>query len=158
MARQGLIIALVVFIADQLSKYFMLAVVNIDERPPITLTPFLDIVMVWNRGVSFGMFAGNAPGQALFLILLAVVIVAFLVTWLARGPGWLASRGIGLVIGGALGNVADRMLHGAVADFFYFHLGPYYWPAFNVADAAICIGVALLCLDSMLSREKSPGK
>ncbi len=153
MARQGVFLAMIVFILDQLSKWVMMVLVDIDARPPIEVTSFFKLVMVWNRGVSFGMLSDGAPAQALFLILVSLLIVTCLVAWLSRSPAKWTCVGLGLVIGGALSNVADRLLHGAVADFFYFHLGPWYWPAFNIADAGICIGVALLCLDSMLTRE-----
>lgn len=151
--RLGWLIAAIAFVLDQLSKWFLLQAVDFGARS-ITVAPFFDLVMVWNRGVSFGMFAGDSARWP--LIALAVVIVALLARWLARNPSRLATVAIGMVIGGALANVLDRLRFGAVADFFYFHIGPYGWPAFNIADSAICMGVALLCLESMLPRKSGP--
>lgn len=151
-ATRGWVIALLTVLADQLSKWVLIQVVGVSEHTPLRVFPFMDLVMVWNHGVSFGMFSGNSETGRIMLIILALGIVGLLARWLIRVQHRLTAVAIGLVIGGALSNVVDRLSHGAVADFFYFHLGPYYWPAFNVADSAICIGVALLCLESMLSR------
>ena len=121
--------------------------------PPrvIPVLPFFNLVMVWNRGVSFGMFGGGAvPAWA--LILLSALIVAMLVAWLRQVDNSWAAVAIGLVIGGAVGNVIDRVIHGAVADFLDFHLGGYHWPAFNLADSAITIGVVLLLAESLFPR------
>jgi signal peptidase II len=149
------VIAALVIALDQLVKWFMLERVGIDEGPPIIITSWFKLVMVWNHGVSFGML--SAPGSYVphFLILVALVISSLLL-WLGlrahhRGE-WLAYA---LVIGGALGNVIDRLRFGAVADFFYFHIGELGWPAFNVADAAICTGVALLLLQSFFPKRKA---
>lgn len=150
----GLLIALSTVGIDQLSKWIMLVQVGIDTRPPIPVNAFLSLVMVWNRGVSFGLFSSAELSQRLMLIAVALIIIAVMVRWLLRVESLWLARAIGLVIGGAASNIIDRILHGAVADFFYFHLGDYSWPAFNVADAAICVGVALLCLESMLGGNK----
>lgn len=143
-------------IADQASKWWMLDKVGIASRPPIEITSFFNLVMVWNKGISFGMFAGQEA--AWFLIIMALVIVAVLLVWLARCRERLIAAAIGLIVGGALGNVIDRLRFGAVADFFDFHLMGYHWPAFNIADSLIFIGVVLLCWDSMFRAhsEKKP--
>lgn len=148
--RFGLFAAIITIAADQLSKWYMLEVVDIDARPPIYVGPFLDLVMVWNRGVSFGMLGSDHPAAPYLLTVAAVAICLGLFHWLARAHSARLALALGLVIGGALGNVVDRIRFGAVADFFYFHWDELYWPAFNIADAAICVGVALLCIDSML--------
>jgi signal peptidase II len=139
------LVALVVIALDQLSKWAMLELVQIAARPPIDVTPFFRLVMVWNQGVSFGMFnRAEHAYMPYFLIAVAVAIAAVLLR-LALKSGLRTERiGYAMVIGGALGNVIDRLRFGAVVDFLYFHLGALGWPAFNVADAAICIGVALL--------------
>lgn len=104
--------------------------------------------MVWNRGVSFGMFATDAETTRWLLTALALAISAGLVWWLRRQTNGLAVLAIGLVIGGAVGNAIDRIRYGAVADFFDVHVAGWSWPAFNVADSAITVGVLLLLLDA----------
>ena len=157
--RLGLVVAIVVIVFDQATKWWIMAVVM---QPPriIPVTPFFNLVMGWNRGISFGLFDGDSAINAWILPLVALAIVAALVVWLRRVQGvWLASA-IGLVIGGALGNVVDRLRHdGAVADFLDFHVAGYHWPAFNVADSGITVGVTMLVLDSLfLGGEKPKNK
>jgi len=145
----ALAIAASVMLLDQVTKPWLL---DLMAKNPggVRVTPFFDIVMVWNRGISFGLFnAGDAAAQRWILIGLSLVIVAVLLVWLWRAEKRLLGVAIGLVVGGAIGNVVDRLRFGAVADFLSFHLGEYYWPAFNVADAAIVCGVGLLLLDSL---------
>ncbi len=148
--KKGLALALLFIAIDQLHKYIMLYVVNIAEAP-IAVTGFFNLVMVWNRGVSFGMF--NRPDiheyQPLILILVALVIVGVLVHWLRKAESRLEMWALALVIGGALGNVIDRAVYGAVADFFDVYVGNWHWPAFNIADSFICIGVFLLVTDGI---------
>lgn len=155
--RLGLAVALLVLILDQISKW---VIVELVMTPPqvIVLGPFLDIVMVWNRGVSFGMFNQELPWKAPILSLLALAISAFLLKWLWKSEGKFIPLAIGMIVGGALGNVIDRIRFGAVADFLYFHIGSYYWPAFNVADSGISVGAALLVWDSLFGGRESPKK
>ncbi|CAA6602990.1 Lipoprotein signal peptidase [Rhodospirillaceae bacterium LM-1] len=155
--RLGLAIALLVLILDQLSKW---AIVEHIMNPPqvIVLGPFLDIVMAWNRGVSFGMFNQESSWNAPVLSLLALAISAFLLNWLWKSNGRWVPLAIGLIVGGALGNVIDRVRFGAVADFLYFHIDSYYWPAFNVADSGISVGAIMLVWDSLFSGKESPKK
>jgi signal peptidase II len=150
--RIGLFIAALVFALDQLSKWWILKIVNLDEREPIYLTPFLDLAMAWNKGVSYGLLATHMQG---FLIALSLVITVMLVMWLAKADKGLAAASYGLLIGGALGNALDRWLHGAVADFVHFHWGTFSWYIFNVADIAIVAGVAVLLYDSVLGKTKA---
>jgi len=151
-SRFGLAAAAVTFLVDQASKEWLLSIVDI--REPLNVAPFFNLVMVWNRGMSFGMFPADSPSQTALLIGIAVVIVAVLLQWLKKTDTRRVAGALGLVIGGAVGNVADRLRFGAVADFFDVHVGIYHWPAFNVADSAICIGVLILCLDSLFTRHK----
>ncbi len=144
----GLFLAMIVIAIDQLQKWYMLEIVQINERPPIEITPFFNLVMVWNKGISFGMFAGH--NQPLPLIILALGISMVLLRWLWKEDNLANACAIGSVIGGALGNVIDRARFGAVADFFDFHAYDYHWPAFNIADSCIFIGVVVLCVGSML--------
>ena len=150
--RNGLLIAALVFIADQLSKWWMLDVVNITERAPIEVTSFFKLVMVWNRGVSFGMM-NDLPHSHLLFSGLAFLICCFLVIWLMKATHWLILVGVGLIIGGAMANMVDRLRFEAVADFFYFHIADFYWPAFNIADAAICIGAGCIIIESVISNK-----
>lgn len=155
MLARGFGVAALVVIADQLSKAWIVSLFA-DRTPVLPLTGFFNLVRVGNYGMSFGLFnREGAPGAIIFTVL-ALVIVAGLVVWLRRSREPLLAIAIGLVIGGALGNVIDRLRWGAVVDFLDFHLGAWHWPAFNVADAAICIGVGLMIIDSLLGRRGAP--
>jgi signal peptidase II len=148
-------VVVAVLVLDQLSKQWILARFSAVGQF-LRVTDFFDIVLVANRGVSFGLFNNGAAINAIVFSLLAAAIVAALVVWLFRAKGYLLPAAIGLVIGGAVGNVSDRLRLGAVVDFLDFHLGAWHWPAFNVADAAICIGVGLMLIDGLIGgREAS---
>ncbi|MFW5833620.1 MAG: signal peptidase II [Pseudomonadota bacterium] len=118
---------------------------------PVEVTPFFDLVLVWNTGVSFGLFQGNdAEAQRWALAGLALLVSVGLAWWLRTGEhGRLQRWGIVLVIAGAVGNAIDRVVHGAVVDFLDFHVAGWHWPAFNVADSSIVVGAALLILDGL---------
>ena len=149
--RNGLSLAALVILLDQLTKYW---VTNIIMLPPriIPVTPFFNLVLGHNRGISFGFFDGNSPLNQWLLSLVALAITAALVIWLARiDKPWVAVA-LGLIIGGAIGNVIDRLADGAVVDFLDFHWGEHHWPAFNVADTGITMGAAALILDSLFVR------
>jgi signal peptidase II len=164
LVRAGLLM-LLVLVLDQLSKYATVSLVF--ERdfgdpdlfaalPPrgIEVTGFLSWVLVGNTGVSFGLFAG--AGLWVF-IPIALIIAAFLVGWLLRsGMRWLVWP-VGLIVGGAIGNVVDRLRFGAVVDFIDVHAAGYHWPAFNVADSAVFIGVAIVVLEALLGSKKEAG-
>ena len=152
LTRLGLIVAALVFVADQLTKYWVLKIVNLDERPPIQLTPFADLAMAWNKGVSYGLLSTHMQE---LLVALSLAITVMLVIWLAKATKPLAAASFGMLIGGALGNALDRLLHGAVADFVHLHWGTFSWYIFNVADIAIVAGVALLLYDAFFGSEKS---
>lgn len=154
----GLGMAAAVILLDQLTKAAVLAhfagrAYDIDR-----ITPFFSLVLTYNRGMSFGFFnagpAGGGARNALLFSLAALIVVIALLFWLKRVSNPLLAAAIGLIVGGALGNVVDRIRHGAVVDFLDFHLGYWHWPAFNLADSAICIGVALLLLDGLRFRRK----
>ncbi|WP_439815851.1 signal peptidase II [Zavarzinia sp. CC-PAN008] len=144
----GLWILIAALALDRVTKVWLLAEMARRMGAPWTITPFFDLVMVWNRGVSFGMFQAGSDGERYVLIAVSLAISAGLGIWLARTQDRLVAASLGLVIGGAVGNVIDRFQWGAVADFFLVHGFGYYFPAFNVADAAITIGVVGLVLDS----------
>lgn len=150
----GIGIAVLAFVLDQGSKLFLMEGLGFADKPLgmpiITVTPFFDLMMVHNPGVSFGLFPATGVGGWLFLIGFSVTIVAALGYWLWRNDDWLTATGIGLIIGGALGNVLDRFRFGWVADFFHLHAFGYDWYVFNVADAGIVAGVGLLLYESLL--------
>jgi signal peptidase II len=148
MVRLGLAVALLLLGFDQLTKWAALHLLDLAARP-ITVTPFFNLVMVWNRGVSFGML--GSLGTPWLLSGLAVAVVIGLLLWLRRSEHAMLAVGLGLVIGGALGNVVDRLRYGAVVDFLDFHLAGWHWPAFNLADAGICVGAGLIVVDGLLA-------
>jgi signal peptidase II len=152
--RLGLIIAVVIAVADQATKWLIVARVM---NPPriIEVLPFLDLVMVWNRGVSFGVFNNGSEAMKWMLTGFALAIAAGLVFWLWRAKDRLTAIAVGLIIGGAVGNVIDRVRFGAVADFLDVHVGDYHWPAFNLADSAITVGVGLILLEALLGERRS---
>ena len=150
MLRLGLVIAGTVVVLDQLTKWAILAWLD----RAIALTPFFNLVVVWNRGVSFGMFDSHGALAPWLLSGLALAVVAALLIWLSRVEHPLPGAGLGLIIGGAVGNVIDRVRFGAVIDFLDVHAFCWHWPAFNVADSAICIGAALLLVDGLLMQRR----
>jgi signal peptidase II len=151
----GLGLAAAVIVLDQLSKWYVVAVVMAPPRI-IEVTPFFNLVLTWNRGVSFGMLGGDSGVGWWLLSVVAVVIVGALVVWLRRADRPILAVALGLVIGGALGNVIDRLRLGAVADFLDFHAAGYHWPAFNLADSAITVGVIALVVPTLFGGRKLP--
>jgi len=156
MLTRGLVTAVLVAALDQLSKAAILAYFArraLGEHEVVT--SFFNLTLTYNRGISFGLFNGGAGLNALVFSLAAAAIVALLVLWLNRVESPFLAVAIGLIVGGAAGNVIDRIRLGAVVDFLDFHAGSLHWPAFNVADSAICIGVAAMLLDGLLLRREA---
>lgn len=150
--RRLALIAGVVFLLDQATKLLVRLVV--EPVPPIEVTGFFNLVLAYNRGVSFSLFTtDHGVGPYLFAAL-SLVIVALLVWWVRRDPRPLHAVAAGMIVGGALGNVLDRLYLGAVVDFLDFHLGGYHWPAFNVADSGVVLGAAALLLDGLFGRPR----
>lgn len=151
----GLVTALSVLVLDQLSKWWMLTDVL---SPPtlVKITPFFNLVLTWNRGISFGLFKADSPWGTWALVAVAALIVVFLGRWMYQGESRASVLAIGLIIGGAVGNVIDRVRFGAVVDFLDFHLAGTHFPAFNVADAAITIGAAALVLEALFADPEQP--
>ncbi len=154
--RWGLLAALLVLVADQASKYWILQVLDLPRVGQIVLLPMLNLTMVWNPGVTFGLLQSRGSLGPVLLALAAVAVVAALLLWLRRAETRLVATALGAIAGGAAGNVADRLRFGAVVDFIHAHAFGYNWYVFNVADAAIVCGVAALVLDSLRPRRKSP--
>ncbi len=146
----GLGIAASVIVVDQISKFAVMTVLAPYQGFPVT--PFLNLVLVLNTGITFGFFASDDSFTRWTLIALALIISFILLRWLASAEGQYVRIALGMIIGGALGNVIDRLVYKAVVDFLDFHLYAWHWPAFNIADSAITIGVALFVLSSLMER------
>lgn len=143
----GFALAGVTVVLDRASKVWALDAL-FDPPARIMVGPVLNLVPVWNRGVSFGLLSNDSPWGPWLLGGFALAVAVALVIWLLRAESRVLGAGLGLVIGGAVGNAIDRALYGAVVDFIDAHWGDLHWPAFNIADAAITVGVGLLLLDA----------
>jgi signal peptidase II len=154
LTRIGLAVAAVTAVLDQATKLWLLYGLDIRARMPIRLTPFLDLVLIWNKGISYGLFQQEGPLGQWLLLAIKIAAVALLWLWLARAGTRLTALSLGLIIGGAVGNAVDRFLHEGVADFILFHITTetihFNWYVFNLADAAIVAGVAGLLYESLL--------
>ena len=152
--RPGLIAAVAALVLDQASKLWLLFVFDIARRGAVQVTPFFDLVLAWNVGISFGWFQSESQFAQIILMIIKAVAVVVLAIWMARSRTLLATLGLGLIIGGAIGNAIDRFAYGAVVDFALFHLqiggNTFNWYVFNLADVAIVAGVAALLYDSLL--------
>ncbi len=177
----GFNVALDIIIADQLTKWLVLEHIvrpqavpgsasqslfdwfgQAQERLPSTqieVAGFFNWVMVWNEGISFGLFSDGSTSPFV-MIAIALLITGLFSVWLARAKTWFLALSLALVIGGAIGNIIDRVRFGAVADFLDFHVAGYHWPAFNLADSCITIGVAFVILDGLFlaPRREKPGE
>ena len=123
----------------------------------IKVTDFFNIVKVWNNGVSFGMFNNLEYGRYIFVVIVAI-IAAIMLVWMYKSKNSIVSYALSFIIGGAFGNMIDRMVNSAVADFLDFHIYGYHWPAFNLADSAVFIGVAMLIFDDLILKKKKDEK
>lgn len=150
----GIFVACITLALDQYSKYWLLEVYGMLERQQVAVFPGFNLVAVWNYGVSFGMFHSLGLDNANILIIFAALLTLVLMVWLVRAKQRFLSIALGLVIGGALGNIIDRARFGAVFDFLDVYIGAMHWPAFNIADSAICIGVCFILIDSFLCNTK----
>jgi signal peptidase II len=152
--RPGVIAALAVLALDQASKLWLLFVFDIAHRGAVKVTPFFDLVLAWNVGISFGWFQNDSQVAQIILMLIKAVAVVVLAIWMTRSRTLIATVALGLIMGGAIGNAIDRFAYGAVVDFALFHLqiggNTFNWYVFNLADVAIVAGVAALLYDSFL--------
>jgi signal peptidase II len=149
----GAVAALIACVADQAAKLWLIISFNLATKGAVHLTPFLDLVLVRNKGISYGLFQQDGPFGQWALLVLKAVAVALLWIWLARSTSRLSAVGLGLIIGGAIGNAIDRIAYGAVLDFLLFtpRLGDFGFPyVFNLADSAIVAGVCGLLYESIL--------
>lgn len=153
----GLGLAAVILAADQLTKTLVLKFLDWRVGEPHALTPFLDFVITLNRGISYGLFPQDSDAGRWFLIGIKIVVSAVFLVWLAQTASRWAALGLGLLIGGALGNAVDRVLYGAVIDFVSLHAYGWYWYVFNLADTAVVAGVVALLYDALFAdATKSP--
>ncbi|MBP0114180.1 MULTISPECIES: signal peptidase II [Bradyrhizobium] len=152
--RAGILSAVVTLVADQASKLWLLNVFDLARRGAVRVTPFFDLVLAKNVGISFGWLQNDDQAAQLALMAVKVIAVVALTIWMVRSHTRLATVALGLIIGGAVGNGIDRFVHGAVIDFALFHIeiagNTYNWYVFNLADVAIVAGVAALLYDSIL--------
>jgi signal peptidase II len=152
----GLAVAILAFCLDQAVKWWLIALVDLPNLRVIEVTPFFSLTMAWNKGVSYGLMTTHLQGA---LIVISLLVCALLWIWLARSSSVLNAASLGLIIGGALSNALDRAVHGAVADFFYFHVDGFRFALldfiFNPADIAIVVGVMLLLYESLRERQRS---
>jgi signal peptidase II len=159
--KPGLAVAAGILVADQLSKWWVLERLRLPEIGRVPLLDLgalgLDFAMVWNRGVTFGLMAGDTTWHRLGLAVLALLVVGFLLRWLARADNRTTTVALGAVVGGAVGNVIDRLRFGAVVDFIDAWAGGWHWYVFNLADAAIVLGVVALMADALF-RPRQTGK
>ena len=144
---------LILIFLDQVTKWW---IINYIMQPIkiLPITPFFNIVLTWNRGISFGIFSNQGSFSVIILSTIATLIVFFLAVWLMKAVNKKLIIGLICIIGGAIGNIIDRVYHGAVIDFLDFHIKSYHWPAFNVADSCIFIGATLIILDSLFPDKK----
>lgn len=149
----GLLIASIAFIFDQLSKYFVFQFM-LHQAASFKVCQFFNIVSAFNKGVSFSMFDNGGLLGMILLSIFAFGVILFLLYWLKNEPSTLMKTALGLIIGGASGNLVDRLRMGAVYDFLDFHYGIHHWPAFNAADAFICIGAFLILIHTFINRKK----
>ncbi len=154
----GASVALAAGGADQLFKAWAVGVFQASPVQKIVLAPFFDMVMAWNRGISYGLLKQDSDTGRWILVAVSLGAVVALTVWLAQLTSRLPALSLGLVIGGAVGNAIDRIRFGAVADFFSFHIGSFHWYIFNLADVAIVAGVAGLLFDQLAASHKSAGK
>ena len=144
-------IPIVVVILDQLTKALIMA--NLPIKQGLSVMPCFNLVHVMNRGVSFSFLTSDSPAMPWILTAFALGVCGLITCWMKHEKDTFTKVGLSLVLGGAIGNVVDRVRFGAVVDFLDFYVGDWHWPAFNVADSAICIGVALIIIRSFQKKE-----
>lgn len=142
--RTGLLTGAITFAADQALKLWILNVYDLAARGRVAVLPFFDLILVWNRGISYGLFQQDGLVGRLILLGLSLAACVLIIFWLRRPGTRLHSFALGLILGGAAGNAVDRGVYGAVADFVLLHAGSFEWYVFNIADAAIVVGVLLI--------------
>jgi signal peptidase II len=150
----GMLAAVATLAIDQASKFWLVHIFDIAHRGTVRITPFFDLVLAWNIGISFGWFQNDGQIAQIGLMAVKALAVIALAIWMARSRTLLATVALGMIIGGAIGNALDRFVYGAVVDFALFHIqiagNTFNWYVFNLADVAIVAGVAALLYDSII--------
>ena len=146
----GFLVAAVTLALDQANKLWLLDVYDIAARQPVHLAPVFDVIFARNPGISYSLLSAHSPAARWALVGFSLVATLGIGLWLGRTTTRVVALGLGLILGGALGNVIDRFAYGWVADFYYFHIGGFHWYVFNLADVAIVVGVVLLLVDSFV--------
>ncbi len=152
----GLLVAVATLVLDQASKLGLLFGADLPLRQPVVLAPFAQLVVVWNRGISYGLFQQDDGLGRWILVGISLVAAAALGAWMAKAGSRLLAGSLGLIVGGAIGNAIDRAAYGAVFDFVHLHAGGWSWYVFNVADAGIVFGVVGLLYDGMWADRRGP--
>jgi len=152
--RLGLLATLATLITDQANKLWLIFYYGIEARQPLRVTSFFDIVYAKNPGISYSLFRAQTGTQRLSLIVFIFAATVLLAVWLWKARTKIAGLGLGLIVGGALGNFYDRLAYGFVTDFYHFHLGSFSWYVFNIADVSIVFGVGILIYDSLFEAKK----
>lgn len=151
--KYGLLVAFIVLVADQATKWLALA--ELVDRSVLLIPGFFDLVLTHNLGAAFSLFADlPADWRIGFLVGVALVAMGIILSLLRGSPGWLPASGLGMILGGAIGNLIDRVRWGWVVDFIHVHWYDHSFPIFNVADSAITVGVGLLLLDNYLQSSR----
>ncbi|MCQ2965717.1 MAG: signal peptidase II [Alphaproteobacteria bacterium] len=155
--KKGLITALIVIIFDQITKHFVLHFF-MNTPMPYKVNDFFNLVLAWNRGVSFSMFHSNSSITPWILIFVSLSICFMIFSWMKKETNHKITTCFGLILGGALGNITDRVLYTAVIDFIDIHYKNHHWPAFNIADSAICIGACIILIHSLFFTKNKENK
>jgi signal peptidase II len=160
--QRTILIVCAIFVADQATKHLVLYGLNFiayaEGTRRIEVLPFFDLVLVWNRGISYGLLQAGSDFERWLLVLVSVGLTLVLAWWRTQVTEPRLALAIAMIIGGALGNLVDRVVYGAVADFVLLHAFGYNWYVFNVADTAIVLGVALMAWDVILGGESRPAE
>ncbi len=151
--KKGIIIAFLVLIIDQITKYYVAFSLFKDKRF-IEVTSFFNLVFVKNTGISFSLFADSRGWEKIVLLIVVSVIILWLCYWMYREKDAVTKSSLGMIIGGAIGNLLDRFTYGGVVDFLDFHIGIHHWPAFNIADSAICVGAIIMVVQGVILMKK----
>ncbi len=152
--RLGLSVAAITFLADQASKLWLLFVSRIVETGPFPVSSFFELTVVWNRGISYGLFQQHSELGRWLLVILSIVAAGWLTSLMWKAESRLGAASLGLIVGGAIGNAVDRTAYGAVFDFAHFFVGEWSWYVFNVADAAIVVGVIGMLYDTLIAERR----
>lgn len=155
-ARLGSLAGLVTLVLDQLSKLVLLHWVDLEHAQPIVVNEVFDLVLVWNRGISYGLFQQDGPVGRMILLGVSIAATLALLVWMFSTEDRWLGFGLGLLSGGAIGNAIDRAAYGAVVDFVHLHWQGWSWYVFNLADAAIVAGVGILLYDSLVTQRAQP--